>query len=478
MPPLPVKDLEHQILTKIDNIRTMLSEIKLTKRAVVPDTFIDLLDDLLFEVRGHFLSEIDDIVEAGFENQDEEITKLAMTYMALFRSLHSELFTFLYTSEYSTLSNETLFVLRNLVKKFASGFELALIPTWEYGYCVHIYKDLYIRLAEAFGLTPRSEKNYPSWFVFLKYPSIEANNILLNCVFSHEIAHFKDYLDATSERLIKDIKIDEDEFESYLRYLLEQKVSGKSRSEVTEQEKRQLTFGEIWGKEAIRQDIYARISKIIENWLKEMVADLLALRTFGPAFLYSLIESSILLQVMDTYADSHPSSTWRIKYCLDELRHPGFMEKATNEAVGNYLEDWYRYLEGAHKEPTYPPHRVSFVSIKKALPSILEFIRIVSKPFTFDVKAYNRVSEIIKSRFLLKGIPPIAAWDKESHQYFNNIYTLNATWEVFLTDKDAFYQNFQIDGINDKLKANEILNKLALKALESSDILRLWRDSQ
>jgi polyhydroxyalkanoate synthesis regulator phasin len=401
-----------------------------------------------------------------------------MTYMALFRTLHEELFAFLFTSEYSALSNETQFALRNLVKKFTKDFELALIPTWQYGYCVHIYKDLYKTLANVFGISHRESNKYPSWFVFLKYPNIEANNILLNCVFSHEIAHFNDYLNNISQRLLKDIKINQEEFEKYLEDLFKQKISGSEEAPAEEKGQTQLTFGDIWNKETVRQEIFARISKIIENWLKEIVADLLALRTFGPAFLFSLIESSVILQVLDSYSDSHPASSWRIKYCIEELYSIGFKENAANESIKKYIEDWEKYTVDAGKGPIYPHHRISFISIKAAFPVIQEYLQLVSKPFTFNTVQYKEISRIIKMEYLLKGIPPVAGWEKDCHMYFNNIYTLNAAWEVFLTEKDKFYENFEIDGIDGKLKANEMLNKLALKAVESSDILRLWKEAE
>ena len=88
----PVKDFDHQILSKIDAIRMLISHVKLSTRAVVPDVFLNLLDDVLGEVRNKFISEIEDIREAAFDNEHEEITKQALTYMALLRELHDNLF--------------------------------------------------------------------------------------------------------------------------------------------------------------------------------------------------------------------------------------------------------------------------------------------------------------------------------------------------------------------------------------------------
>lgn len=473
MSAIPVKYFEHQILSKIDSILFMISDIKFSKTAVVPDCFLDLLDEILGKVRDNFISEIEDIRAADFDDEEGEITKLALTYMALLRALHEKLFIFLDISEYVFVSNETLFTLRNLVKKVSKDFEIALVPTWEYSYCVYTYKDLYKNLASTFGLNGTENKKYPKWFLFLKYPNIEATNILLNCIFSHEIAHFKDYIDNISGHLIEYVKVDEKKFNEHLELLLKQKISKTANNK----NKRQLTIEDFAGRESLRQDLYAAISTVIGNWLKEIVADLLALRTFGPAFLYSLIDSSVLLQIMDNYTDSHPASSWRIGYCLTELKNIGFMKDLKNDAIKQYLENWVSYLKETHKEPNYPIYNVSFISLNNALNKIVKFIRIVSNPFTFNTIKYNEISEEIKSAYFLRCIPPIALWEEDHHKYFNNIFTLNAAWEVFLTDKSRFYKNFDVKDINDKVKANEVLNRLTLKAIESSDILRLWQES-
>lgn len=472
MPTIPARDLEFQILTKIDSIRRIITEVKFSLRSVVPDIFIDLLDDFLGEVRSRFLSEIEDLRTSGFEDEEVQVTLKSPRYMASLRRLHDKLLPFVDTCEPISISNETQFALRNLIKKFPEqpNFELALVPTWEYNYTVHAYKDLYQTLANAFRLRVADNKGYPNWIIFLKFPNVEANNILLNCVFSHEIAHFKDYLNGVSDNLIKLIKVNEVEFKRHLDLLLKEKIakSAKDRDET------QLTLGDFLG-EAIKQDFYAQVNRVMHKWLIEIVADLLALRTFGPAFLYSLIQSSTLLQLIGIYSDTHPASSWRISYCLSELKYMKFLEKQKNKDIEEYLVDWESYLTNAHREPNQPVYRVSYISLQKSFDKIVEVIRDISKLFTFDVKKYNDEAEIIKSECFLKSIAPIARWNKDHHQYFNNMYTLNAAWEIFLTDKPRFYKNFDIKSIDDKIKANEVLHKLTLKAIEGSDILRIWQ---
>jgi len=471
---IPARDLELEILTKIDSIRKIMAEVKFSKRAVVQDIFIDLLEDLLGLVRSTFLSEIEVPRTSGFEDEEAQVTLISLRYMAFIRKLNDKLLPFVETREPISISSETQFVLRNLIKKFPEqpSYALALVRTWEYNYTVHAYKNLYQTLVRSFRLRATDNKEYPNWFIFLKHPNIEATNILLNCLFSHEIAHFKDYLNGYSDHLIKQIKVDESEFQRHLKLLLKEKIPIDTKGRDT----MQLTLGDFIGA-TIKQDFYEKVNSVMHNWLKEIIADLLALRTFGPAFIYSLIQSSTLLQLIGEYSDTHPASSWRISYCLSELKYIKFLEKQKNEGIEKYLKDWENYLNNTHREPNQPVYSVSYVSLKNSFNKILEKIRDISRLFTFDVEKYNDEVEIIKRECFLKSIAPIAKWNGTHHQSFNNIYTLNAVWEIFLTNISRFYKNFDIETIDDKIKANEVLHNLTLKAIESSDILRIWQDT-
>jgi hypothetical protein len=468
---IPVRELEFQILSKIDSIRKVISEIKFSHRAIVPEVFIDLIYDFLGRVRKSFLSEVEDIRKTGFEDEEEQVTMKSLRYMASLRKLHEKLFPLIDTCEAVCISNETQFALKNLIKKFPErpNFEMSLIPTWEYNYSVYAYKDLYRTLCQNFGLRVEEDNDYPDWFVFLKYPNIEANNILLNCVFSHEIGHLKDYINGISSNLIEQVTIDGDEFNKCLEPLMREKIEFGGV-----EKQQQITIGDFIG-ERIRQTSYEQVHKVMHNWLKEIIADILAVRTFGPAFVYSLIEYTTLLQLMEHYTDSHPASSWRISYCLSELDDIGFIERQENSGIKKYLKEWGAYLEEIDKEPSQPVHKVGYLSLENSFENIVGMIRDVSRGFEFNVEEYNEKSEIIKEECLLRVIAPIAKWNEDHHDYFENIYIVNTAWEIFITDRDSFYRNFDIKSIDDKISANEVLFKITLKALESSDILRIWK---
>jgi len=470
MSAIPIKDFEQQIVSKIDALRSMISFIKYSKRARVPMEFMELLEDVLVKVKEKFLLEVKDIRSAGFENEEEEVTTFALTFMPFIREIHEKLCVFLDTSEHIYLSNETLFALRNLTSKFSKDFKLTLVPSCEYIYKVYSFQNLYERLAKPFNIEGIESNNYPNWFFFLQYPNIEAQNILLNCVFAHEIAHFKDFQDQISESLIKDIHIEEKAFGELIERQLKEPI------EKLEGEKpQQLTFKDVWGKERIERDLYKMVTVITRNWLTEIVADLLALRTLGPAFLYSLIQYSLLLQIMHNYSDSHPASSWRIKYCIDELKELGAFDTIKNKKIKLYLNTWKKHIDKSHRKPESGIYNVSFLTLQNALDKIRRYIRVVSKTFTIDMKIYNKETDKIKKEFFLKCIPPIAVWNakKEKSIYFNKIYIINAAWEVFLTEKENFCKNFDIKNIDDSVKAIEVLNKLTLKAIEGSDLLEL-----
>ena len=115
MPEIPISGLDLQILCKIDSIRTLLSETKLSNRAIVPEIFLDLLNDFLGHVKDEFIQKIEDIRSMSLEDENEQITKVAQRYMGYLRGFHDHLLKFTETCESISVSNSLVSIIGLMV---------------------------------------------------------------------------------------------------------------------------------------------------------------------------------------------------------------------------------------------------------------------------------------------------------------------------------------------------------------------------
>ena len=366
-------------------------------------------------------------------------------------------------------------VLRRLTDLIDPSSSLSVLPQWKYMYSFTAYpKGLFENL-----LRQPLTVSLPAWFVFTSFPFVERQNILLHTLLIHELGHFKDVVDGLTDSVTRQIKIDQDA----VKVLAEKIGSTKLKSATTAErvdanndQGAQMTLADFLG-DQIRQAVHARCSKILTNWLKEIAADLIAIRILGPAFFFALAEASALFGVMDRYSDTHPSSNFRLKYLLLELARLGFMSGIQRTSIGDRLRAWQSDLQARDLVPQEDHQRIAYSTITGSFDIIENAVAAAPRLYTYSVEAFNRDVAPIVDLFLKQGIPPIDKWDKTTgmNSPWNLVSVVNAGWTGYL---ESVVERYEVPGRDESVRSYEALrnySEILLKAIESNEILQRWR---
>lgn len=122
--------------------------------------------------------------------------------------------------------------------------------------------------------------------VILELPKLEKDNPLMWAILVHEIGHMLD--------------------NNYLK--------------VTEQ-----IFTDI--------NLPSKQLRVLKNWTKEIVSDMISLRIMGPSYLMSFMFFNLLLGDVETYSTTHPSAKYRISLMESKLKDYEFGTEDINDIL-------------------------------------------------------------------------------------------------------------------------------------------------
>ncbi len=424
------------------------------------------------------------------EQSEEDVIKLCKEIMNWLVEVHEHFFPYLAESKDASVPSELFPAFVQIVRKLfkiKSGFEFGLFPSWEHNYGFYGFQDIMknkdISLLVEFlpdetqkDISEKAEK-LPQWIVFYSYPHVETNLTLSLTPLIHEIAHLKDHDEKIHTTLLPE-KFHEESFNKYITLITTspapsgRKVKKDAGSEV------QLTVGDFLSIENLKQSEYKKISKIITNWIKEIVADLLTVHVIGPAYLFSFIETLIMPGTNENYSDTHPSAWLRLKLMVEEIEFLGYTKDLHNIKLRDKLKEYNERLSEYKASPTEPISEVAYLSIKDKFPEIQKKVREVIGEGSFKCSIYNKNVPMLIEEFK-KGIPPIERWSEEKNDFepYDFISILNAAWEFYETDFDQFYNLLDAKSDGEKWSAYNNFNSLLLKAIETVELIKIYKRS-
>ncbi len=126
----------------------------------------------------------------------------------------------------------------------------------------------------------------PEDLVILELPKVEKDNPLMWAILVHEIGHMLDnnYLKVT-EQIFIDINLPSNQL------------------------------------------------RVLKNWTKEIVSDMISLRIMGPSYLMSFMFFNLLLGDLETYSTTHPSAKYRILLMESKLKDYEFGTEEVNDIL-------------------------------------------------------------------------------------------------------------------------------------------------
>lgn len=364
----------------------------------------------------------------------------------------------------------TLVSLNNIIEKIDKTSAFTLVPIFEYNY---IYLDLMFTLKtslrDALPDLDTLFSGMPDKYAIFGFPLVMKNNVTLNVILAHEVGHFADDAAKLSERVLEHVILDKDKLEKFARRA--EKVKFGERQDI------KLTY--FISPETLRADIIKLAVKQISDWLKELVADLLAFHCFGPVYLHSLSDFLLIMVKLDEGAGDHPPPRVRIKLLLEEFEEKGYPEslgkiknqKGLEEYLG-YFSDLKKAMDEIPQAPINEFQELVIDAVQKVIPSLKmevnEFTRTIQYTPKDFIETVFKLSECID---LI--VPPV---ELEMGETANPVSVTNsgAFYKMALIDK--LYRIFNTKNSAEEIAVRDKLNSLILKALELGDIQKRMKE--
>lgn len=266
----------------------------------------------------------------------------------------------------------------------------------------------------------------PEDFVFFTYPKAEGRNIFLQGILFHELGHAIEWKKSISKSLFRAISWSNDN---------------------------------------------STVPKIFENWVREIIADLIAVRLVGPAVLFSSRLAALTVGVLDNDSRSHPSSRFRFLWMLEHLDKLGYMNPESKATVSKVLSSWHADLKRADSNAAETSPEFQSVhsvlddsNIKNKLHSLVEAM--VPDP-AYDAEVFGANVPAIVDNF--ESQLPHCGEGVDTGIHLASVF--NAAWETNLRDQSQARK-----GETELAADREILCNLALKSIEGNYIQKLWRE--
>ena len=319
----------------------------------------------------------------------------------------------------------------------ANETSVALIPHWPFCPEIHSFSnplkkieteiEAPLQLMRLDGFT-NELSTHPDQFLLFTFPRAEGRNILFHPMLLHEFGHGIDFKQNLVQR--------------------------------------------VWSEVVVPANTDVSQKKVIGNWLREFVADLLATRLGGPCFALALHEVSVIAKVLDYNSDMHPASRTRLALVMEHLDRLKYPKDGAAHAVLGLLNSWRTGLISKLPAGAGTGHDLqrSVLLSDEFRPHLHQVVDdyctgIGHKGFDFE-RFTALVPDLVSK--LQAGMPPIPV-----NQGSPLPGVFNAAWELVLTGGKLFEEYKEIEP--DQLpKAIRALSGLAFKGIEAAQVLDHW----
>lgn len=439
---------------------------------------------LLPGVRLSFLSEIRILIDCIEETHQEErkylqevfssepdllrseITAYSQISLRILSNIHEKFIPLLHSSSQEgvhAVQQAIQRVIRQLETR--DKLELALIPQFEYTYGltwlpsvvgIHI-KMLKYRNKKKERAQLRRTKRLPKWTAFLAYPIVEKESALNLVAIVHELAHLVDFVQGLENRCLP-ITLDRQSFNKLVRH--ERKSSAQSG-----QSKRRIDQQVV--NRCLEQCVPMTLS-----WLREIIADIIAVHALGPAYLFTFHEFLAHSGCDDAPDSEHPAPSTRLRIIVLELTYLGYFDHRTS--IISTLESARKKIETEPFPDLEGASLVAHCTLNNHLARIQAVIRRAAAPYAYKASSYASQVPPVTDQ-LRACLVPVGSSDNSGITVVphNLVAIINGGWELYTQYRDEFYDRFVSSTSEcDRLFA---LNQLLFKAVEASEVVRMWK---
>jgi len=403
-------------------------------------------------------------------SKERDIGLYSSVALEVLGNIHHQLLPFLHKGR---LESEYLLLptIQRKVGEHDPSAQVVLLPDFEFNYGYLGLKDYVLGKIKKLQpyLNPTTAGDFIGraaglcrWNVFLVYPVTESQSALNLCVVAHELAHFFDQHEELYKQCLPQ-KLDETSFKALIEKLCSMTVTGQG----------QMTMESLFTRATIESKAYQECIEIVENWLREVIADILAARVLGPAYFFALVEYFAHVAAENASSSTHPAMAIRLNLVMEELGCAGYLEPEGPTKIREVLLVVKQRIDDEVKKTVHSDHaHVAYETTKGQLSLVQTKLRALTTAIAYDASKYTEeVPPAIA--LLLKGIAPIEKLTAAGDYRPNGVVSIvNAGWEVYKTRNPEFRALFA-DRVSE-FQALSNLNQLLLKAVEASEVVQRW----
>lgn len=490
---ISAKQYTNLVRERVAGLRELLLDLTRGAPQSAPHRFFDSVEILIDAVEEVFENRTKAIQENSLsaEQKVDAIAFAAQWTIDLLNNIQEQFFPFLEKLDSPHIPLALLPTIQRFGEQFEDSLELYLFPTSQHNFGFSGFRNLVGTFIQTFELViPDAVKEkirakgvkLPRWFVFLSFPYVVYNSVLHLTPLLYELGHFADFqLGIYKEFLPLDISQSESakklvEEISQMTVPLAKPSSHSDRARTGEREPK---LGQILKKDVIEQQVFSSCEEIIRNWVHEIISDLFALRTGGPAYFYAFVAFASNVGLETKAASTHPSPAIRVDFMIKELNELQYFAEESPAPIRESLKRWERWVKAQELEPEDGPAQVAYSAIRANAQKLAEVVRKHTDAYLYGVDRLKENLETVVSD-LESGVPPIdrTGADGDGLEPCGFADILNGAWSTYLFTPERLESLLDCrDEKERKLLAVRTLNELALKAIEASEILRECREA-
>lgn len=450
------------VVCKAQALRNLV-ELKSAQASSTPGlrSLLDAIDLSAEGVAIAFVNELNSFQWAD----DDDVTAIAADYLAVLEQLHKQTahFAGTRTEQYPA---ELVGPAEALLSGRIPEFSLVLRAQSDYMYrmvAIQHFTQRALQNMQPFLPADFGQgRNVPEWLLIFPLPAAERDNMALHTILlGHEIGHAIDLVSSGSSNALA----------SQLQFSSAHVSRVAKAAQLSSPVRRYLYLWE--------RRVTSSAREIAENWIKEAVADLIAARTYGPAYLASMLEMWLALGLpSNAWSESHPSIEFRLGLVLDGLARLGYRQRFRSGPIYELLQLAADLSRGMAPPPDPHPMAVALGGVKRLRQQFLGEVEGVVLPAdAYDAaRCRQEISALVD--LLGCGVPP--------SQFMQGIdlcatpaslpAILNAGWAYRLGNDEGL-----LELLGDPRgpagwppAAIAKLSQLVARAVESSEFLRLW----
>jgi len=396
------------------------------------------------------------------ENNINDVDSDIKLYAELLGKVH-KLYEFIEVSRVENIPQSLVYLIEHLTKNIESESAFVLVPTYQNNYLYielsqHLHSMFELAIENVNDLFPLEDKK----FSILMFPFAYKNTFFSYFLLAHEIGHFIENRYDIVADLSQNINLDFQRIDAIARNII--------LTSFSQFDQPLELFDRNWDSVLARTNSLLR--KIIDNWMKELVCDLLAINMLGPSYIISFVEFILTHANPSIGSTRHPPPLLRLNLLMSEYETSGFYKEFEGSTL-DYIKKFHECIleiKGEFSEIeinkdsigelyyyAYETVEAQLDNIKEKILEITESLNIkcnVKKIVEEIEPLRNSIVELVVPCELKLGVPA------------DPVSVLNAAVVVYLVETENIFSKYQKVLNKSKIEIVNSLNELSIKGLE------------